>query len=160
MTYKRLLLLMSLTILALLLAACSGGGADGGISGDAYGDAYSAAASAGPKSFEVSVKDEFTFQPNALTVQAGEEVEVTFKNTGSVNHAFVILNEGVTPEDLVGASEDEEHELLIMEMHEIAAGESNTETFTAPEKPGDYTFICTVPGHADAGMVGTLTVTG
>jgi uncharacterized cupredoxin-like copper-binding protein len=24
--------------------------------------------------------------------------------------------------------------------------------------PGTYEFICTVPGHADAGMTGTLTV--
>ncbi len=150
MTPKRLLILISLTVFTLLLAACGGANNNADSSGDA----------AGSKSFEVSVKDEFTFQPNAITVQAGEEIEITFKNTGSVNHSFVILNEGVTPEDLVGASEDEEHELLVMEMHEIAAGESSTETFTAPTQPGDYTFICTVPGHAQAGMVGTLTVTG
>jgi plastocyanin len=29
---------------------------------------------------------------------------------------------------------------------------------TANLKPGTYTFLCTVPGHAAAGMKGTLTV--
>ena len=33
-----------------------------------------------------------------------------------------------------------------------------TKSATATLKPGTYTFLCTVPGHADAGMKGTLTV--
>jgi plastocyanin len=33
-----------------------------------------------------------------------------------------------------------------------------TSTFTATLKPGSYTFLCEVPGHAAAGMKGTLTV--
>ncbi|NOX63408.1 MAG: multicopper oxidase domain-containing protein [Chloroflexi bacterium] len=145
MKSKHALIALFVLALALLLAAC--GGASGG--GDAgQGDA-----------FEVSVKDEFTFQPDVLKVKAGEEVKITFKNTGSAPHSFVILNKGVLPDDVVGASEEEGHEMLVMEMHEVAAGQSSTETFTAPTEPGDYIFICAVPGHAQAGMVGTLTVT-
>jgi mono/diheme cytochrome c family protein len=33
-----------------------------------------------------------------------------------------------------------------------------TSKFTAKLKPGKYTFLCTVPGHAAGGMKGTLTV--
>jgi mono/diheme cytochrome c family protein len=33
-----------------------------------------------------------------------------------------------------------------------------TSTFSVNLKPGSYTFLCTVPGHAAAGMKGTLTV--
>jgi mono/diheme cytochrome c family protein len=33
-----------------------------------------------------------------------------------------------------------------------------TSKFSAKLKPGQYTFLCTVPGHAAAGMKGTLTV--
>ena len=33
-----------------------------------------------------------------------------------------------------------------------------TSTFTANLKPGSYTFYCTVPGHEQAGMKGTLTI--
>ena len=31
-------------------------------------------------------------------------------------------------------------------------------TVSTDLKPGTYTFLCTVDGHADAGMKGTLTV--
>jgi plastocyanin len=37
-------------------------------------------------------------------------------------------------------------------------GTGGTSTFTTTLKPGTYTFLCTVPGHAAAGMKGTLTV--
>jgi mono/diheme cytochrome c family protein len=37
-------------------------------------------------------------------------------------------------------------------------GTGGTSTFKAALKPGKYTFLCTVPGHADGGMKGTLLV--
>jgi uncharacterized cupredoxin-like copper-binding protein len=39
------------------------------------------------------------------------------------------------------------------------AGTNKTVKLTLTLKPGKYTFYCTVPGHAAAGMKGTLTVT-
>ncbi len=37
-------------------------------------------------------------------------------------------------------------------------GQGGTSKFKADVKPGEYTYLCTVPGHADGGMKGTLTV--
>jgi plastocyanin len=37
-------------------------------------------------------------------------------------------------------------------------GKGATSSFKVTLKPGTYTFLCTVPGHAAAGMKGTLTV--
>jgi len=148
---QRLFFIIALAGIALLLAAC-GGGADSG-------SGSSEAQPTGPKEFTVAVKDEFNFDPNTLAAKAGEEVNIMLDNTGTIPHSFAILNLGVTAEDVVGASEDAQHELLALELHEVTPGEADEGTFTAPSEPGEYTFICTVPGHAQAGMVGTLTVT-
>ncbi len=40
----------------------------------------------------------------------------------------------------------------------LGPGESETIEFTAPGLPGKYDFVCSFPGHAQAGMKGTLTV--
>ena len=37
-------------------------------------------------------------------------------------------------------------------------GTGGTSRFEADLKPGKYSFLCTVPGHAEGGMVGELTV--
>jgi uncharacterized cupredoxin-like copper-binding protein len=39
---------------------------------------------------------------------------------------------------------------------DVAAGEEGEATINAA--PGTYEFYCNVPGHREAGMVGTLTV--
>ena len=39
----------------------------------------------------------------------------------------------------------------------LKAGESDSVTFTAGA-PGEYHYICTVPGHAAQGMQGSFTV--
>jgi len=55
-----------------------------------------------------------------------------------------------------------EHDVAIKQgSKEIAASERVTEgkaSVTADLAPGTYTFFCTVTGHAEAGMEGTLTV--
>jgi uncharacterized cupredoxin-like copper-binding protein len=38
----------------------------------------------------------------------------------------------------------------------VPVGSDRQVTFNAP--PGTYTFYCAIPGHRQAGMVGTITV--
>jgi uncharacterized cupredoxin-like copper-binding protein len=89
---------------------------------------------AGSTSVELS---EFALTPAALTVPAGGSLEVT--NVGSVAH-----NLAVTGTDLVTS--------------DLAAGASETLDLSSLE-PGEYEVLCSIPGHADAGMTGTLTIT-
>lgn len=87
----------------------------------------------------VGALDAFTFDPATLTAKVGEEVTVTLDNKGVLEHNFVITEFDVYLGPLAGGTKS-------------APG-----TFT-PTAAGTYTYFCDVPGHREAGMEGTLTV--
>jgi plastocyanin len=78
------------------------------------------------------------FDTTELTAKAGK-VTIDFKNPSAIPHNVVIEQNG---KELAG-------------FEPIAEGE---ESESAELKPGTYTFFCSVPGHRQAGMEGTLTV--
>jgi plastocyanin len=81
---------------------------------------------------------QLAFDKTALQAKAGK-VRITMNNPAPVPHNVAIEGNGVTQQGKTvpkgGASEVE-----------------------ATLKPGKYTFFCSVPGHRQAGMEGTLTV--
>jgi manganese oxidase len=79
---------------------------------------------------------EFALTPAAVTVPEGGSLKVT--NNGTVAHNLSIEGSDRKTADL-------------------GAGESETLDLSALA-PGDYTIICAIPGHSDAGMTGTLTI--
>jgi uncharacterized cupredoxin-like copper-binding protein len=85
-------------------------------------------------------------------VSAGQTVNVTLKNNGSVDHTWVVLKQGVN--DTTSSQFSADQALFTVK---AAAGQTGTGSFTAPAA-GQYEIICDVPGHLDAGMKGTLTV--
>ena len=92
---------------------------------------------AGAPEVEVSAT-EMAFTPDTLTVEAGEPVNLTVTNDGAMFHDF----------DLEAA-----------EVHlNFDAGEQ-ARTALVIDEPGLYEAVCTVPGHASAGMVLTIEVT-
>lgn len=108
----------------------SGGGGGGGTT----------ASCTSPQASSVSVDEfEYGFTLSSTTVPCGP---ITFKqsNSGSVTHNFDI--QGVN--GAVGTL--------------IDPGQATS--FTVTLAPGKYTYVCDVSGHVEAGMIGTLTVTG
>jgi nitrite reductase (NO-forming) len=95
--------------------------------------AASAAASTSPTVDMVDIN----FQQKAITIPANTEVTVTLVNKGAIAHNFNI---------------DE----LNVHSGDVQPGQTKTVTINA--KPGQYQYYCNVPGHRQAGMVGTLTV--
>lgn len=95
----------------------------------------------GSTDIEVTGTDALEFEPADFEVPAGEEVTVELTAEGGVEHDFTI--EGVDGEDLEVVAAD--------------AGATATGTFTIDEA-GSYTFYCSVPGHREAGMEGSLEV--
>ncbi len=140
---KKLFALIAVLVVALMLAACGGGGG-----GDTGGGAAPA-----PVSLSFDGLDEFRYEPESASVASGSEVTVTFNNVGALEHDWMLVAEGT---DVNALTADD---ALLPEAHSgvIPGGESTTFTFTAPA-PGNYMIVCTVPGHAPAGMVGTFTV--
>lgn len=78
------------------------------------------------------------FDRSALTARAGK-VTLVLANESVMPHNVAIRGNGV---DVKGP----------------VVGNGKTSAVTADLKPGTYTYFCTVPGHEQAGMRGTLTV--
>jgi len=117
-------------------------------------------AESNPAGLTLTSTDDFKFEPAVLTVKAGTEVALTFKNGGVVEHSFNLLKPDAELDHVLGETEEEHiHEELLFDIHEIEGGDSVNVSFTAPAEPGEYTFACLVAGHAQAGEVGTLRVT-
>ncbi|HJP41833.1 MAG TPA: plastocyanin/azurin family copper-binding protein [Dehalococcoidia bacterium] len=157
---KKYLLIM-LTSMALLVAACGDEG-DGGADEDADHEH-----STEVTELTLVSSDTLVFQPNNLEVSHGEPVELILDNTsGSTLHDFTIRvmpvkdvhSEGAD-HDMGGVEDDDEHEMdSELAVHLAAdAGGTGIVRFT-PTEPGTYEFVCTVEGHEAAGMVGTIVV--
>jgi len=81
---------------------------------------------------------QFRFSPADVSVQAGTWVAVSFTNDDPVVHDWMV--EGVPNVDTPARP-----------------GQTARLRFVLDE-PRTYTVLCSIPGHAEAGMVGTLTV--
>ena len=119
---------------AIAVAAC---GASGG-SGDPSAPA-SAPGSAAPGTVAVSAF-EYGFTPSTISVPAGE-ITFSVTNTGTIEHEFEVFKGDTAVDEVEG---------LVPGL---------TRELTANLEPGDYTFVCKLSGHEEAGMKGTLTVT-
>jgi uncharacterized cupredoxin-like copper-binding protein len=84
------------------------------------------------------VAKEFAYTPNRIVVKAGQPVQLVLENKGVIEHDFVI-------------------DPLKVKIGIIQPGKTGTVTFTAKAK-GTLEFYCSVPGHKEAGMKGTLVV--
>ena len=151
--WTALLFLALVASSALLLAACgdddttstdmpmSDSGMDGTMGGGmghdgAMGHDESSPVADGARRIEVTARS-FEFDPAEITVTAGEDVAIV-----------------LTSEDLL-------HDFTIDELdaHVAAdADETNEGGLHAPDEAGRYAYYCTVSGHQEAGMEGTLIV--
>lgn len=120
--------------------AGSGGAAAGG-SAPAGGDEHDGVEGPeeipGARVVAVEAGDVY-FRPDTIRVRAGEPVNITVTNVGNAFHDFTVTDLGV--------------------MIDVPAGTTATGGLTVYE-PGEYAYECTVPGHAAAGMTGTLVIT-
>jgi plastocyanin len=128
---KRIGLILVMALTVMVFAACSGGGSAG-------------------NTISTTATD-FHFEPSTWTVKAGEQVTLEITNDGAVEHDWVLLGSMIT------APADGEKDVIFET--EVAPGQTESVTFTAPATPGEYQVICEIAGHLEAGMEGKLVVT-
>jgi plastocyanin len=144
---KKLAALLALALASVALAACGGSSDNSSSEETAAETSGGAAAESGEKSggggstldFEADPNGELAYTATEATAKAGK-VTVDFNNPQGLTHDVAIENE---KGETVGQTEL------------VADGETST---TVNLKPGTYHYYCTVPGHREAGMEGTLTV--
>ncbi len=84
------------------------------------------------------VSTEFRFSPATVLVSAGRVVTLVLDNSGA----------------------ETEHGLFLpaLGFHLQAKAGETAHKNTVFEKPGEYEFVCDLPGHQEAGMTGTVIV--
>jgi len=124
------------------------------------------------KTVEIEGMNSLQFSKESITVKPGEEVMIKLTNStklpaSAMSHNWLLLSSDADPEAIdKAAAKAKDNDYVPSDMGDqiiahtgmVGGGESDTVTFTAPEEPGDYEYICTFPGHFAAGMKGTLTV--
>ena len=95
---------------------------------------------------------EFAFSPKTLTAKSATDVAVTLTNGGAVDHEWTVLKAGTK----ISKEADFNESMIAVKIGPAAAGK--TATGTVKLDAGVYQVICTIKGHFDAGMTGTLTV--
>jgi plastocyanin len=112
-------------------AGGSGGGASGGAAGSNKGPGGTVKLEASPTAL--------AYEQKTLTSKPGK-VTIDFSNPAQIEHDVAIESGGG-------------EEIAVSKL--ISKGQTSV---SANLPPGTYTFFCTVPGHREAGMEGTLTV--
>lgn len=105
-----------------------------------------------------SESGELSFIPNRLTFKAGTRYKLALQNASPQKHYF-------TAKDFADAIWSQKVDAGNVEVkgaiHELELRPgSKADWVFIPLRAGIYSLRCTIPGHAEAGMVGTIEVTG
>jgi uncharacterized cupredoxin-like copper-binding protein len=74
---------------------------------------------------------------DTIYAKAGQTIEITLRNEGALDHNFVLAEQGL----------------------DVLLSPGTSETFEVSfDEPGTYHYICSIPGHEEAGMVGDIIV--
>jgi azurin len=121
---------------------------------------------------ELQGNDLMKYSVTAIAAKPGELLHVKLKNGGTLPkaamaHNFILLAKGTDASAFANAAATAsatgyvpaQFKAKILASTPLAGpGETVEVTFKAPAVPGDYTFLCSFPGHFLSGMKGVLTV--
>lgn len=130
------------------------------------------AVAAEPRVIAISGNDAMQFSVKRIEAKPGEKLKVVLSAVSSMAktemaHNFVLLAKGTDAStfamagamarttDYIPAAKKAQ----VLASTKLAGGGEKVEiVFDAPKEPGEYTYICTFPGHFIGGMKGVLVV--
>ncbi len=151
--------LLALTALAALPAAAGPGGA-----GHGHGDEYAFGQEGDPakpsRVVEVEMLEangKMLFKPDRIEVERGEQIRFVLRNSGDLEHEFVIGT----------VEENRKHAEMMLKFPEMEHDDPNSlhlepgqegELLWQFTQPGEFEFACLIAGHLEAGMHGDIVV--
>ena len=97
------------------------------------------------------------FIPDRVEIKRGEQVKFVLRNNGLLDHEFILAT---TPENQKHAEEmkkNPEMEHDDPNAKRLAPKKTN-EVIWRFTKAGEFEYGCLIPGHREAGMIGTVLV--
>ena len=98
-----------------------------------------------------------TFIPSKVEVQKGQQIKFVIRNDGALDHEFVLAT---TAENLKHAELMKKYPDMVHDdpnAKRIAPGKVDNIVWKFT-KAGTFEYSCLIPGHREAGMVGTVVV--
>ena len=143
------------TALAFVVMAVAGVSADAEPPQD-FGKALAAADWSKMETVTVTLS-EYAFTPSPLVFKEGVPTKLVIKNAGKEHHYFVSEQFFRNVATRKVQSSDGEVKAPVFSAVEVYAGKT-LEWFLIPMKKGAFDLLCTVKGHAEHGMKGTIEV--
>ncbi len=130
------------------------------------------AAAADARVIEITGTDAMQYSVKRIEAKPGESLTIRLTTVSKMAktemaHNFVVLAAGANADSFAMAGSmarktdyipEAKRDQILAHTALAGGGETVEVTFTAPAEPGDYTYLCTFPGHYVAGMKGILTV--
>jgi uncharacterized cupredoxin-like copper-binding protein len=109
------------------------------------------------RTVELTMTDQMRFEPAAVRVKQGETIRFVVHNKGEMKHELVLGTDADLKQHaaMMQKFPEMEHD----DPHAITVEPGKTgELVWQFTRAGNLRFVCLVPGHYEAGMVGKLTV--
>ncbi len=145
-----------------VLSASAWAGA--GPAGHSHGEGFSAGEPGDPKKpariVQVTMGEmdgKMMFMPAKVEVKKGEQIKFVLRNNGELDHEFILATtaENLKHGEAMKKNPDMEHDDPNGKRLAPKKADEIVWKFT---KAGEFEYGCLIPGHREAGMVGTIIV--
>jgi plastocyanin len=150
---KKVVALLALALAALALVACGGSSSS---TSESTSEANSGETKESEEKSEGGETEKSGGSGSSISIEANPEGNLEFVQKSATAKAgtdtLEFTNESPVPHDVKIENSSGE------EVGGTEITSEGSESASVELKPGKYTFYCSVPGHREAGMEGTLTV--